>query len=148
MFRRVISLSVVVLVAAIGFLSPQPTRSQDRAGMLQGIVKDAKGSPVAGAFVKLKNAERRLTFMVITQPQGRYSVSSLPSGKYVAQAIGGEFQSEFSAPIDVAAGKSAAESSARCANPTGADLIAVLIEGNELSNCEGRGDTPRYSISH
>ena len=108
MFRRVISLSVVVLVAAIGFLSPQPTRSQDRAGMLQGIVKDAKGSPVAGAFVKLKNAERRLSFMVISQPQGRYSVSSLPSGKYVAQAIGGEFQSEFSAPIDVAAGKSAA----------------------------------------
>ena len=68
-------------------------------------MKDPKGAPVPGAFVKLKNTERRLTFMVISQAQGRYSVSSLPLGQYIVQAIGAEFQSKLSAPVEVAAGK-------------------------------------------
>jgi virginiamycin B lyase len=72
---------------------------------LQGVVKDAKGAPVTGAFVKIKNSERRLTIMVVSQPQGRFSISALPSGKYIAQAIGGEFQSELSAPVEVSGDK-------------------------------------------
>ena len=59
---------------------------------------------MAGAFVKMHNAERRLTFMVISQEQGRYSANTLPRGKYIVQAVGGDFQSERSAPADVAPG--------------------------------------------
>jgi streptogramin lyase len=76
-------------------------------GTLTGVIKDAAGAPVAGAFVQMKNAERRLNFMVITHEEGKYTVDRLPPGKYVVQAIGGEQQSAPSAPVEVVAGKSA-----------------------------------------
>ena len=81
--------------------------AQDTFGTLTGVLTDAAGAPVAGAFVQMKNAERRLNFMVITQEQGKYTNDRLPAGKYVVQAIGGEQQSAPSSPVEVAAGKSA-----------------------------------------
>jgi hypothetical protein len=72
---------------------------------LTGVITDEAGAAVAGAFVQMRNAERRLNFMVITQEQGQYSIDRLPAGKYVVQAIGGEHQSAPSSPIEVAAGK-------------------------------------------
>jgi len=105
MFKQIhLNLSMVTLVA-VALVCPRLIHAQDRSGVLQGVIKDASGAPVSGAFVKMKNAERRLTFMVISQAQGRYSVNSLPSGKYVVQGIGGDYQSEPSAPVDVATGK-------------------------------------------
>jgi len=71
-------------------------------------VKNASGEPVSGAFVKLKNSDRRLTFMVISQAQGRYTTSNLPAGKYEVQGIGGDFQSDISAPVEVTAQRPAA----------------------------------------
>jgi virginiamycin B lyase len=106
MFKQIVARIVVTLFASV-LLSAQPIQAQDRAGNLQGVVKDSKGVPVAGAFVKMKNPEQRLTFMVVSQAQGRYSVNALPSGKYVVQAIGGDYQSELSAPVDVTPGKPA-----------------------------------------
>ena len=97
-----------VVGVTLAIFCAQPIHAQDRAGTLQGVVKDGKGAPVAGAFVKMHNADRRLTFMVISQEQGRYSVNTLPRGKYTVQAIGGEFQSEPSAPADLAPGTPAA----------------------------------------
>jgi len=102
MFKRFGLNIVIASFAVIALISIQPIHAQDRSGILHGVVKDAAGAPVAGAFVKLKNSERRLTFMVISQAQGRYSVNNLPNGKYTVQAIGGEFQSELSAPINLA----------------------------------------------
>ena len=67
--------------------------AQDAVGTLTGVITDAAGAPVAGAFVQMKNAERRLNFMVITQEQGKFTNARLPAGKYVVQAIGGERQS-------------------------------------------------------
>src|SRR6266571_4184226 len=69
----------------------------DNGGSIQGVVKNASGEPVSGAFVKMKNPERRLTFMVISQAQGQYTASNLPAGKYEVQGVGGDFQSEMSA---------------------------------------------------
>jgi len=62
---------------------------------------------VAGAFVKMRNAERRLLFMVISQDQGRYSIDKLPPGKYVVQGVGNGFQSDWSSSVDVSNGKTA-----------------------------------------
>jgi streptogramin lyase/cytochrome c5 len=81
--------------------------AQDAAGTLTGVIKDAAGKPVEGAFVQMKNAERRLNFMVITHEGGKYVNNRLPAGQYVVQAIGGEQQSAPSTPIAVAEGKSA-----------------------------------------
>jgi virginiamycin B lyase len=74
------------------------------AGSMQGVVKSSSGAPVIGAFVKLNNAERRLTFMVISQAQGHYTATNLPAGMYRVQAIGGEMQSAMSSPVEVAPG--------------------------------------------
>jgi virginiamycin B lyase len=107
MFKQIHSRMFIVMLAAVAFVCPRLIQAQDRSGVLQGVVKDASGAPVSGAFVKMKNAERRLTFMIVSQAQGRFSINNLPSGKYVVQGIGGDYQSEFSAPVDVAAGKPA-----------------------------------------
>src|SRR5215470_16703060 len=82
--------------------------AQDIVGTLTGVITNAAGAPVAGAFVQMKNAERRLNFMVITQEQGKYANNRLPAGKYVVQAIGGERQSAPSSVVEVAAGGSSA----------------------------------------
>ena len=77
--------------------------SAQNTGVVQGVVKSEAGEPLAGAFVKLKNAEKRLTFMVITQDQGRYTAKNLPPGKYLAQGIGGERESDWTSAADVSA---------------------------------------------
>ena len=90
--------SAVVIAALLAGI--QSLKAQN-SGSVQGVVKSSAGEPLSGAFVKLKNAERRLTFMVISQAQGRYTARNLPPGKYVVQGVGNEFQSNWSAPADV-----------------------------------------------
>ncbi|OFV90581.1 MAG: hypothetical protein A3H28_14745 [Acidobacteria bacterium RIFCSPLOWO2_02_FULL_61_28] len=101
MFQRWCSKIVVWMAVVVVVVSAGSMWAQDRAGSLQGVVKSSSGAPVSGAFVKMKNAERRLTFMVVSQAQGRYTAKNLPSGKYVVQGIGNGFQSDWSAPVDV-----------------------------------------------
>src|SRR5262245_64488771 len=97
-------LAALALVATVSWSAL--ASAQDAVGTLTGVITDAAGAPVAGAFVQMKNAERRLNFMVITQEQGKYTNARLPVGKYVVQAIGGERQSAPSSAIEVAVGKS------------------------------------------
>lgn len=106
MFRQFTWRTVVGMWTAAAVLGAYPLWAQS-AGSVQGVVKDSSGAPVSGAFVKLKNAEKRLTFMVISQAQGRYTANNLPAGKYVVQGIGGDNQSEPSAAMDVASGRPA-----------------------------------------
>ncbi len=96
--------------------------SAQEVGTLSGVIKDASGAPVAGAFVEMKNAERRLSFMVISHEEGKYTINRLPPGQYVVQAIGGEQQSAPSAPVEVTAGK-----------PASTDLALTLARAPELA---------------
>ena len=104
MFRHW-SLRVAGLLAAAVVCTPG-VWAQNMGGV-QGVVKDASGAPVSGAVVKLKNEERRLTFLVISQAQGRYTSGNVPAGRYVMQGIGGDMQSAMSSPVDVAASRPA-----------------------------------------
>src|SRR3954466_13202080 len=97
------SFATLAFVATVSW--PVATSAQGTVGTLTGVITDATGSAVAGAFVQMRNAERRLNFMVITQEQGKYSIDRLPPGKYVVTAIGGEHQSTPSSAVEVAAGK-------------------------------------------
>jgi len=90
-----------VLVAA------PSVRAADERGAVQGVVNDASGQPVAGAFVKLKNAERRLTFLVVSQTQGRFEAKDLPIGKYTVQGVGAGYESEWFQNVSVSTGESA-----------------------------------------
>lgn len=97
----------VIFAAALVFLGCHFAQAAENSSTIEGVVQDASGKPVTGAFVKLKNNARHLEFMVISQDQGRYTVSNLPAGQYVIQCVGGGYQSTASAPLDVAEGKSA-----------------------------------------
>jgi virginiamycin B lyase len=97
----------MIFAALSILLACQFARAAENSSTIEGVVQDASGKPVPGAFVKLKNNARHLEFMVISQEQGRYSVNSLPAGQYVVQGVGGGYQSAASAPVDVAEGKTA-----------------------------------------
>ena len=106
--QTLIGLIAAVLLAAGCSAEPSADMAADTAvrpeghsGVLQGVVTDSSGQPLTGAFVKLKNAEWRLTFMFISQDEGRYTANKLPEGSYVVQGVGNDFQSAWSAPVDV-----------------------------------------------
>src|SRR5258708_13089485 len=79
----------VVLVARVHSI-----QAEEFAGSVQGVVKSASGQALPGAYVKLINAERRLTFMLVSQAQGRYTMNNLPPGNYTVQGVGNGFQSK------------------------------------------------------
>ena len=74
--------------------SVQAIRAADFAGSVEGVVMSASGQALPGAYVKLINPERRLTFMVVSEAQGRYTMNNLPPGDYTVQGIGDGFQSK------------------------------------------------------
>ena len=71
------------------------------AANVSGIINDASGQPVAGALVKIKSADSRILFMVVSQEGGRYTTPELPAGEYFAQGFGGGLQSQPSRPVEV-----------------------------------------------
>ena len=111
----------VLFAAALLMLCGRPAKAAENSSTIEGVVQDASGKPVAGAFVKLKNNARHLEFMVVSQAQGQYSVGNLPAGQYVIQGVGGGYQSSASAPVDVAEGKTAKQDLS-LSNKRGTDL--------------------------
>ena len=102
MVNRMRSMIFVAIVAVFALLCTPLRAKADGTGIVEGVVKNASGQPLSGAYVKLHDAEMRLTFMVISQAQGRYSAKNLPPGKYVVQGIGNGFQSA-PMPVEVSA---------------------------------------------
>ena len=98
---KIVAFTSISLLLFCGY----PARAAENNAAIQGVVQDATGKPVTGAFVKLKNSERHLEFMVISQARGRYDAANLPAGQYVVQGVGAGYQSGVSAPVDVAEGK-------------------------------------------
>ena len=122
MVNRLLSVIFVVIVAAFALLCTPLRAKADGTGVVEGVVKNASGQPLSGAYVKLHDAEMRLTFMVISQAQGRYSAKNLPPGKYVVQGIGNGFQSA-PMPVEVSASK-----------PAKADLSLSSPQPAQLAN--------------
>ena len=108
--------------AALLFVGVQATRAADFAGSVGGVVTNASGQALSGAYVKLINAERRLTFMVVTQGQGRYTMGNLPPGNYTVQGIGNGFQSK-PAPVTLTSDK-----------PATADVSLTDKQGDAVPN--------------
>jgi streptogramin lyase len=105
--RNVTRNLAVGIAAGVALIATQSAWAADDRGSVQGVVNDAAGKPVVGAMVRLKNAERRLTFMVPSQDQGRFEAKDLPVGQYTVQGVGAGFQSAVSAPVRVTANASA-----------------------------------------
>jgi streptogramin lyase len=73
------------------------------AGAVRGQVTNIAGVPVEGAYVKLRNEQRRLTVMVISKDEGGFIAGNLPSGSWTVQAVGGDVESDWSQPVSVGA---------------------------------------------
>src|SRR5215472_888330 len=99
--RNVTRNLAVGIAAGVALVASQSAFAADDRGSVQGVVNDASGKPVVGAMVKVKNEARRLTFMVPSQEGGRFEIKDLPVGQYTVQGVGGNFQSEASAPVTV-----------------------------------------------
>jgi virginiamycin B lyase len=99
---RILAVSAAVML----FASVHSVRAADFAGSVQGVVKSASGQALPGAYVKLINPERGLTFMIVSQAQGRYTMNNLPPGDYTVQGIGNGFQSKPT-PVALTDGKPA-----------------------------------------
>src|SRR5215475_4181558 len=107
MKRQTISWILTAGTAAILLAAPSIATAQER-GSVQGVIHDAYGNPIAGAFVKLKNDARRLTFMVVSREQGQFEAKDLPPGQYRVQGVAGTNQSDwFNRGVQVTAGGSA-----------------------------------------
>ena len=113
---------LAVVAAVVPFVGVHATRAADFAGSVQGVVKTASGEALPGAYVKLINPERSLTFMVVSQAQGRYEMNNLPPGDYTVQGIGNGFQSRPT-PVTLAAG-----------TPATADVSLTDKQGDVVPN--------------
>jgi streptogramin lyase/cytochrome c5 len=71
------------------------------SGTIRGTVTSLNGDAVEGAFVKLRNEERRLTIMVISKDAGAYQADKLPPGNWTVQAVGGDIESTWSQPVSL-----------------------------------------------
>jgi len=103
MTLKYVSYVLATSVAATAMLLA-PAFAQGNRGAVQGVITDASGKPVEGAFVKLKNDQTRLTFMVTTRANGQFNAKDLPPGQYRVQGVGGGYESEWFSNVNVAAG--------------------------------------------
>ena len=60
---RILAVSAAVFL----FVGAHSVRAAEFAGSVEGVVKSASGQALSGAYVKLINQERRLTFMIVSQ---------------------------------------------------------------------------------
>src|SRR6266550_2390478 len=99
---------MVVIMLLLALVSTSVTAQAQTKTTITGIVKNASGQPVEGAFVRVHNAERGITFMVVSQAQGHYTTPNLLPGKYTVEAVGGNLQQgNANGPVDVASGQQA-----------------------------------------
>ena len=96
--RAAIPVMVLVILAFSWPLEAQITT-------VSGVVQNASGQPVEGALVRVRSADLGLTFMVVSQAQGRYSTPNLLPGKYTVEGIGGDYQSNPVGPVEVRSGQ-------------------------------------------
>lgn len=70
----------LVLIAFIGSLG-----SICYGATVAGTVKGPDGAPFQGAFVEAQNTKSKITFIVLSDSQGRYRIDKLPTGNYRVQ---------------------------------------------------------------
>jgi virginiamycin B lyase len=114
---------ILAVIAGIApFAGIHSTQAADFPGSVQGVVKTASGQTLPGAYVKLFNPDRRLTFMVVSEAEGRYALNNLPPGNYTVQGIGNSFQSKQT-PVTLTADK-----------PAIADVALTDAQGEVIPN--------------
>ncbi len=61
---------------------------------VSGTVKGPDGAPVEGAFIQAQNTKTKMSFFVLSDHQGHYSVEKLPAGDYRVQVKATGFRAD------------------------------------------------------
>jgi streptogramin lyase/mono/diheme cytochrome c family protein len=146
---RGLSIWSIALLVAI-FSLPLPAAQK---GTVSGLVKNASGQPASGAFVKVSSSDSNVTYMIVSQTDGRYRLPGLAPGTYGIQGFGGRYQSESVEVAAIADRNSAARNlvlsvprivNAKATRRTPADYLAMFPEGdgkaivmNRCMSCHG-----------
>jgi hypothetical protein len=87
-------------------IAPQvSSQTQITSGTIQGTVTDANGATMPGANVEIKNLETNLSRSATTDEGGRFSVLSLPPGKYSVTVSKQGFATAVAASLDLTVGQ-------------------------------------------
>ena len=83
----------LLIVCALWLLAGASVHAQSDAGTLSGMVGDVTGRPIPNAMVAVMNEASGARRNVVTDPDGKFSVSSLPAGVYTVEASAPSFAS-------------------------------------------------------
>ena len=95
----------LIFLLALSVVACSRVPSGQQNSTISGVVKNLSEEPVAGALLKVRSAELGLSYMVVSQAQGRYMTPSLPPGRYTVQGSGGGYQSDLAGPVEVSSGQ-------------------------------------------
>ena len=137
--KRTVLLAVVAMFVMVWL-----SRGANDRGSLSGVVKDASGKPAVGAMVKIRNTARGLTFMVISQDQGRYQSTNLPPGEYTVQALGGGFKSGPDGEVALAAGKGTTQNLGLTVAQSFEETMTSAQFGELMPEDQGKGVIVRW----
>ena len=71
-----------------------------RAGTISGTVNGPDGAPFKGAFVEAQNVKTKITFIVLSDPQGRYQIENLLAGQYAVNIHAVGFKADAHTGVD------------------------------------------------
>ncbi|HEX8360039.1 MAG TPA: carboxypeptidase regulatory-like domain-containing protein [Longimicrobium sp.] len=91
----------LLITVGLGLVLTAPAAAQ----RVQGVLVDAGGRPVAGAFVSLRGAGEAVVARALTGAEGRFSLQGSGAGTYRVRAERIGFATTSSAPLDLAAGE-------------------------------------------
>ena len=77
---------VALLVASLGYAVPGST--------ISGAIAGPDGAPFRAAFVRAQNVKTKMTMMVLSDNEGKYSTDKLPAGTYEVWATATGFRSD------------------------------------------------------
>ena len=91
---------------------------------VSGVVKGPDGAPVEGAFVQAQNTKTKISFLVLSDRQGKYQIDKLPAGEYRVQIKATGFRADPKGSVALDADQTAAMDF---------NLQTVPVRWNELS---------------
>src|SRR5712692_1165383 len=77
---------VALLVAPLGYAAP--------GGNISGAITGPDGAPFRAAFVRAQNVQTKMTMMVLSDNQGKFSTDKLPAGTYEVWATATGYRSD------------------------------------------------------
>ncbi len=95
---------MLALGACLFLCASLQAQSGDRAATIAGTVVDVSGKPIGNAAVSVRNESTGSPRQIVTDTEGKFSVSGLPEGVYTVEASAPSFSPSRRGGVKLAAG--------------------------------------------